>query len=166
MSTKMLEYVSICMPDEHYVMWLLTLLKCINELRAKANLYEETGILPVLDVSSCVLKSDVAIPVDLKEELKRAESVLEDVPDHQKDWHPGSDGKVLDLVHPSLFPMIYTRSRILPQPTIGLSDCLDSIGRGEIVPKPLFQKSKYQCAPHKLWSSRFQWYVTSNTDCM
>ena len=34
-------------------------------------------------------------------------SPLESVPDSEKDWHPGSDGKVLDLVHPSLFPVIY-----------------------------------------------------------
>jgi hypothetical protein len=71
-------------------------LECIEEIRAKAVLYEETGIVPVLDAGSCVLKSDKAIPMDLKEELKHAVSVLENVPDHQKDWHPGSDGKVLE----------------------------------------------------------------------
>ena len=32
---------------------------------------------------------------------------LEVVPDSEKDWHPGSDGLVLDLVHPSLYPIIY-----------------------------------------------------------
>ena len=30
-------------------------------------------------------------------------SVLESVPDEEKDWHPGSDKQVLDLVHPSLY---------------------------------------------------------------
>ena len=60
-------------------------MKCIKEIRAKAVLYEDTDIFPILDVSSCVLKSDATIPVDLKEELKRAVSVLEAVPDHQKD---------------------------------------------------------------------------------
>ncbi|TFY53754.1 hypothetical protein EVJ58_g9272 [Rhodofomes roseus] len=35
---------------------------------------------------------------------------LESVPDSEKDWHPGSDGKVLDLVHPSLYPVIYGRT--------------------------------------------------------
>jgi hypothetical protein len=70
----------------------------------------------------------------LKEELKRAVNV---VPDDQKDWQPGSDGKVLDLVHPSLFSLVYTQSRILPHSTIGLSDYLDSIGTGETVPDPI-----------------------------
>jgi len=35
---------------------------------------------------------------------------LENVPEDQKDWHPGSNQQVLDLVHPSLFPLIYGRS--------------------------------------------------------
>ena len=35
---------------------------------------------------------------------------LENVPDSEKDWHPGSDGLVLDLVHPSLFPVVYGRT--------------------------------------------------------
>lgn len=35
---------------------------------------------------------------------------LEDVPDEQKDWHPGSDQQVLDLVHPSMCPVVYERT--------------------------------------------------------
>jgi hypothetical protein len=136
MSTKMFEYVS--MPSRQHVLMSADILsKCINEIRVKAILYEEVGVIPILESSSCVLKSDITVTTELKEELKRAVSVFEDVPDHQKDWHPGSDGKVLDLVHPSLFPLVYTRSRILPHSTIGLSDCLDSNGTDEIIPDPL-----------------------------
>ena len=35
---------------------------------------------------------------------------LEFVLDNKKDWHPRSDGKVLDLVHQSLYPIIYGRT--------------------------------------------------------
>lgn len=35
---------------------------------------------------------------------------LESVPESEKDWHPGSDGLVLDLVHPSLYPIVYGRT--------------------------------------------------------
>lgn len=35
---------------------------------------------------------------------------LENVPDSEKDWHPGSDGLVLDLVHPSLYTIVYGRT--------------------------------------------------------
>lgn len=39
-------------------------------------------------------------------------SKLENVPDSQKDWHPGSDKQVLDLVHPSLYCLVYGVSQI------------------------------------------------------
>ena len=32
--------------------------------------------------------------------------------DAEKDWHPGSDNQVLDLVHPSLYPIVYGRTFI------------------------------------------------------
>ncbi|KAH9860678.1 hypothetical protein J1614_012010 [Plenodomus biglobosus] len=120
-------------------------------------------MVPVLDSTSCVLKSDTAISAELKEELRRAVRVLEDVPENQKDWHPGSDGKVLDLVHPSLFPLIYQRSRILPESTIDLKSCLQSIGRGTVLrdPRPDLQRAKNEDrgaeSEKDLWSTRFQW---------
>ncbi|CBX90456.1 hypothetical protein LEMA_P065820.1 [Plenodomus lingam JN3] len=128
---------------------------CIAELRAKAAFSEKSGMIPILDSTSCVLKSDTAISADIKEELRNAVRDLEDVPDHQKDWHPGSDGQVLDLVHPSLFPLIYQRSRILPDSTINLVTCLQSIGKGTILPDP--QPNLKNTGDSHLWSSRFQW---------
>lgn len=44
--------------------------------------------------------------------------------------------KVVDLVHPSLFPVIYGRSRILKDEAIGLDDCLAHSGSGEVLPVP------------------------------
>ena len=35
---------------------------------------------------------------------------LEAVPDSERDWHPGSNGFVLNLVHPSLYPIVYGRT--------------------------------------------------------
>ena len=35
---------------------------------------------------------------------------LEAVPDSERDWHPGSDGLVLNLVHPALYPIVYGRT--------------------------------------------------------
>ncbi|KAI8920668.1 hypothetical protein BC831DRAFT_87138 [Entophlyctis helioformis] len=61
----------------------------------------------------CTTMSDGAVPESLRDALIRQVAVLEDVPDHKKDWHPGSDGKVLDLVHPSLYPLVYGRSLVL-----------------------------------------------------
>ena len=35
---------------------------------------------------------------------------LESVPDSERDWHPGSEGFVFNLVHPSLYPIVYGRT--------------------------------------------------------
>ncbi|KAJ0398565.1 hypothetical protein ATCC90586_010361 [Pythium insidiosum] len=51
--------------------------------------------------------SDSIVPADVKAKFVREVSVLEDVPDEQKDWHPGSNNQVLDLVHPSLYCCVY-----------------------------------------------------------
>ncbi|KAF9692477.1 hypothetical protein EKO04_009621 [Ascochyta lentis] len=135
---------------------------CIDELRQKADLYENTGIIPVLDATTCVLKSDNAVSNALKVELRRAVAQLENVLESQKDWHPGSDGTVLDLVHPSLFPLVYERSRILPDSTTNLDDCLNNIGRGVVVPCPLHRAAATSStgpdnSTRDLWSNRFQW---------
>ncbi|KAJ6510571.1 hypothetical protein C8R45DRAFT_1059730 [Mycena sanguinolenta] len=54
--------------------------------------------------------SDRLISNDLLENLKSAARTLEDVPEEAKDWHPGSNNKVLDLVHPSLYCVVYGRT--------------------------------------------------------
>ncbi|KAJ7125245.1 hypothetical protein C8R44DRAFT_619495 [Mycena epipterygia] len=48
--------------------------------------------------------SDRLISPDLFDALKRSVAELEN---GEKDWHPGSNGQVLDLVHPSLYPVVY-----------------------------------------------------------
>jgi hypothetical protein len=56
--------------------------------------------------------------------------------ENQRDWHPGSDEKVLDLVHPSLWPLVFGRSGILSDLYISLDKCLDHYGSGEVIPGP------------------------------
>ncbi|MFB9738870.1 DUF4246 domain-containing protein [Streptomyces sp. NPDC057386] len=53
-----------------------------------------------------VWQSDTLVDDKLRSRLREAVRVLEDVPESEKDWHPGSDGQVLDLVHPSLFCLV------------------------------------------------------------
>ncbi|KAI0367129.1 hypothetical protein BV20DRAFT_1055109 [Pilatotrama ljubarskyi] len=50
-----------------------------------------------------VYESRSLIPADLKSAHVSGAAILESAPDEEKDWHPGSDGQVLDLVHPSLY---------------------------------------------------------------
>ena len=112
-----------------------------------------------MDTSAAVIKSDNIITDDLKAALLAGAKPLEDVPDSQKDWHPGSDGRVLDLVHPSLWPLIYGRSRILPDKRIGISDCLAHSGMGEIVPSPIENRSADVAArfENHYLSTNYQW---------
>ncbi|NKI44632.1 DUF4246 domain-containing protein [Streptomyces physcomitrii] len=53
-----------------------------------------------------VWQSDALIDEGLRSRLRAAVRVLEEVPEAERDWHPGSDGQVLDLVHPSLFCLV------------------------------------------------------------
>jgi hypothetical protein len=80
---------------------------------------ERTGI----EVSCVdgVWQSDALIDDELRSRLREAVRVLEDVPDAERDWHPGSDEQVLDLVHPSLFCLVRGVSRpdVRQQPSPG-----------------------------------------------
>ncbi|KAF9638029.1 hypothetical protein BFW01_g8926 [Lasiodiplodia theobromae] len=106
---------------------------CISELQDKASLHREKGLVAVMDADATVVKSDSAVSDDLRQSLIRAVHPLEDVPDRLKDWHPGSRNQVLDLVHPSLFPLVFGRSRVLPSGRVPLKDCAQFTGMGEIM---------------------------------
>ncbi|BGO97415.1 hypothetical protein NBRC10513v2_004765 [Rhodotorula toruloides] len=61
-----------------------------------------------------IYESDTLIPADLRQELAQAVLELEKNPPFgEPDWHPGSNEQVLDLVHPSLFPLVYGKSLVL-----------------------------------------------------
>ncbi|EKV12216.1 hypothetical protein PDIG_45410 [Penicillium digitatum PHI26] len=134
----------------------------LKELQWKAKIFKETGYVRVFDVG--VIKSDTAVSKEIQRSLKVAVKPLENVA--EKDFHPGSDSKVVDLVHPSLFPVIYGQTRVLPDRIIGLDDCLGSVGQGDLVPVP----SSQNCGPvlngrhqyHRedqmfVFSDKFQW---------
>ncbi|GLD97116.1 hypothetical protein PINS_up005799 [Pythium insidiosum] len=60
--------------------------------------------------------SDSIIPEDVKARFVSQVAVLEDVPDNEKDWHPGSNKQVLDLVHPSLYCCALRETKRIPEP--------------------------------------------------
>ena len=124
-------------------------------------------MIPTLDLDAAVIKSDTVISSDLKEALRAGAAPLEDVPDSLKDWHPGSDRKVLDLVHPSLFPLVYGRSRILSSGVVEVHDCVSYMGKGEIATAPNDKEVEVDMSDNKysmwvntnpiFWSKNFQW---------
>ncbi|KAJ1858370.1 hypothetical protein GGH12_000021 [Coemansia sp. RSA 1822] len=60
--------------------------------------------------------SDSLIDDGTTQELKQYAAVLENVPEKDRDYHPNTNNQVVNLVHPSLFPLIYARSSFLSQP--------------------------------------------------
>ncbi|EPE02845.1 hypothetical protein F503_01586 [Ophiostoma piceae UAMH 11346] len=124
---------------------------CIAELKDKAAASKETGYVKTLDAELTVTKSDTAVSDDLAAELRKFVATLEDVPDHEKDWHPGSDNKVLDLLHPSLFPVVYGLTRALRTGKVPLKNCAEYTGKGDIAGKE--RKSKKQEQEMISWAS-------------
>ncbi|KAK2041000.1 hypothetical protein LZ31DRAFT_568317 [Colletotrichum somersetense] len=98
---------------------------CLAELREKAMPYEATGLVPVYDVTPAVSQ------------------ILENVQRHAEDWHPGSDGKVLDLVHPSLYPLY----------------SIKTCGTGQTMPAhaPGIEYEHRYMLKEGLFSNKFQW---------
>ena len=133
---------------------------CITELRYKTILFAKTGAVTAYDGD--VVKSDTIVPEGLRLALKDAAAPLENVPAAQRDWHPGSDDTVLDLVHPSLFPVIYGTTRILKDSTVGLEDCVAQCGSGTVLGVPLENEAlvagnKQPYVMEDPYGRKFQW---------
>jgi Protein of unknown function (DUF4246) len=127
---------------------------CIDELRYKSKLFLQTGIISAYDAG--IIKSDIAIPTSLRDALRTAVAPLEDVPEVYRDWHPGSNEMVLDLVHPSLFPVVYGRTRILPNSILSLDDCVKRCGEGETLSVPEADSHTSE-GTADAYSRKFQW---------
>ncbi|KAJ2099358.1 hypothetical protein GGI09_002830 [Coemansia sp. S100] len=55
---------------------------------------------------------DALVDAQTTNELKDYAAILESVSDRQKNWHPNDRSRVLNLIDPSLFPLIYSRSKL------------------------------------------------------
>ncbi|RPA86334.1 hypothetical protein BJ508DRAFT_373076 [Ascobolus immersus RN42] len=98
------------------------------------------------------VKADNLIPADVKQSLLSGVAALESIPEHRKDWHPGSNNQVLDLVHPSLYPIMYGITRILQEPIpFDPHTVVRNYGmKGEPLPAPKTNK----------YADRFEWEQT------
>ncbi|KNE62440.1 hypothetical protein AMAG_07658 [Allomyces macrogynus ATCC 38327] len=115
---------------------------------------------PIAAAVDNVFVSDDAVPNTVRAALiEQVATLLESVPDRCKDWHPRSNNQVLDLVHPSLFPLVYGRTLVVPE--INASVSLDNwklrLGGGEAVDPPHKLQDGSRPIPDKFVSSRFQW---------
>jgi hypothetical protein len=120
--------------------------------------------MPVYDFTTCVIKSDGILTAELAQALQKSVAILEDVPLDSKDWHPGSEDQVLDLVHPSLWPLVYGRSRVLQDRVINLENALVSCGTAVILSAPgteqtthVFGEGDFYRPGEVMLSNKFQW---------
>ncbi|KAF9523656.1 hypothetical protein CPB83DRAFT_839565 [Crepidotus variabilis] len=147
---------------------------CIDELRHMASIHATVGAgnirPPVIVFPGHVVKSDTAVSPELHDALQEAVKTFEAaISERLKDWHPGSNEMVWDLVHPSLWPLVYGRSRVLLEGQIAsLEDCIDRCGQGEVPPVPSDEDTKdtgaletrYSWNTHATshaYSKKFQW---------
>lgn len=130
---------------------------CLAELQDKAAFLEQHGFVLTLESGSRCAKADTLIDDGMQAELVRAVQPLLDKV--EKDWHPGSGEKVLNLVHPSLFPLMYGRTYVMEFGQVDLQDCISSCGQGDLVAvdDDLVEAQYWGRSNAQLWSSRFQW---------
>ncbi|KAF5873308.1 uncharacterized protein Bfra_008589 [Botrytis fragariae] len=141
---------------------------CIEELRSKAKHYEKTSVIPTLDACASVAKSDHLVSAELHKSLREAFETLKRDQYSSLDWHPNSREMVQDLVHPSMYPLVYGRSRVMKDEVVGVDDAIEKwAGKGEIIPlggasfkqTSATTKGYQSCGAGRkhYWSNKYQW---------
>lgn len=119
-----------------------------------------------MDACASVAKSDTIIDEALQDELRAAFTRLREDTKDSPDWHPRTDEKVLDLVHPSLYPLVYKHTRLFRDEVVGVENAIDEwAGKGDILdgPKDTLIYSDYDtmlggsAVPPTFWSETYQW---------
>ncbi|KAF9523657.1 hypothetical protein CPB83DRAFT_886802 [Crepidotus variabilis] len=139
---------------------------CIDELRNLATIHAAEA--PVIVFPGHVVKSDTAVSSELHKALQETVATFEAAtPKGFKNWCPGSNEIIWDIVDPSLWPLVYGRSRVLLEGQIAsLEDCIDRCGQGEVPPVPPdeettdFGELRFSWGPEstsKAYSNKFQW---------
>jgi hypothetical protein len=141
----------------------------LQELRVKAKYFEESNIIPTLDACCSVAKSDTLVPSELHEALRTAFVKLKESQAANPDWHPNSDNMVQDLVHPSMYSLVYGRSLVVRDERVGVTDAVEKwSGKGDIIEKEDIDLSGVELdgfftmgggskVPPHFWSSTYQW---------
>ncbi|KAB5545812.1 hypothetical protein GE09DRAFT_220286 [Coniochaeta sp. 2T2.1] len=121
----------------------------LEELRDKATEFATSGKVLALDSHARLAKSTPG--ANVRAELIANVAPLLSLPEEKRDWHPGSGNQVLNLVHPSLYPLVYGRTRVLTQgDRVDLPEMLASCGQGEVAVRTEHELGR-------AWSTRFQW---------
>jgi hypothetical protein len=114
-----------------------------------------------------VAKSDNLVAPILHKKLRDACKTLQRDQAKSPDWHPNSKDMVQDLVHPSMYPLVYGRSKVLQTESVGVKDSIDKwAAKGDVIQntgshtlddglRNIFRGSGG--VPHDYWSDTYQW---------
>lgn len=134
---------------------------CIAELRREAHrTAKKDGMIVAFNGN--VVKSNMAVPENLREDFSNVVASLTDTPKYKKDWLPGSNKTTLAVIDPSLYPLTYGVTRVLGDKMVDCASCISQCGKGnimqdraEICPNPVGGGSVwYEKGIH---NSKFQW---------
>ena len=136
---------------------------CLAELRDKAVYFKENQYIRVLDTGSCICKSDTLIPESLGSEFRSG--IVPLLEQQDKDWQFESEEQVLNLVQPSLFPLVYGRSLALEAGgQVDLDNVFGFYEKAEVAPKHFDRRVDFDSIAGRKskvesyhWSSNFQW---------
>jgi hypothetical protein len=114
-----------------------------------------------------VVKSDVLVGDKLREALSKAFQRLQVSQADSPDWHPGSNDMVQDLVHPSMYPLVYGQTRVLQDEVVGIANAIGKwAGKGDIIekeatstrlPTGIYHDTGSYSVPLSYWSDTYQW---------
>ncbi|THX82645.1 hypothetical protein D6D05_03806 [Aureobasidium pullulans] len=133
---------------------------CLAELQDKALFFEQTGNIVVFNTGAGIVKSD-AVAEMIQTELRDAAKLLEageKAPRQQV---------VLHLVDPSIFPLVYGRTRVLMDSgRVSLDSTINSFGRGAIVLDipPGYFRPRRNVRRYPLWSEEVTPRATNSDD--
>lgn len=113
-------------------------------------------------------KSDSIVTPELHAALRAAFEKLKADHEADPDWHPCSNDIVQDFVDPSMYPLIYGRTRAFQQECVGVEDAISHwAGKGAVVPKAEHQNFEGTNTMHygvgsgtlppEYWSETYQW---------
>ncbi|THV75783.1 hypothetical protein D6D29_08626 [Aureobasidium pullulans] len=133
---------------------------CLAELQDKALYFEKTGNIVVFNTGAGIVKSD-AVAEMIPTELRDAAKLLE------ADEKAPRQQVVLNLVDPSLFPLVYGRTRVLMDSgRVSLDSTINSFGRGAIVLDipPGYFRPRRNVRRYPLWSEEVTPRATNSDD--
>ncbi|RLL97492.1 hypothetical protein CFD26_103509 [Aspergillus turcosus] len=137
---------------------------CLKELQDKATDFEKRGYVLVLNTGSGVCKSDTAISGTTQSQLQHAAAFLTKDLEERMQYENLQKSPVVHLIDPSLFPLVYGRTKVLTGgESVGTdegswSSCIQEC---QVAPEqPQFSRgiSHFHWLSHEcIWSTKFQW---------